>query len=184
MKELWKDVIEYEGLYQVSSFGNVRTIARYVNSSHRGFIGKRFIKQKIMKPYNYGGYLGVALCKNGRYKQKLLHRLVAEAFIPNPDNLPCVNHKDENRQNNRVKNLEWCTHKYNNNYGNRNDKISNSRKGMKFSDEHKKNLSIAGKKRVNDEFREKMRQVHIGRRLTDEHKKKISEGMKKTKSKT
>lgn len=63
------------------------------------------------------GYLKVCLCKNGKPKMFLIHRLVAETFIPNPDNLPCVNHKDEDKTNNWATNLEWCTHKYNNNYG-------------------------------------------------------------------
>jgi hypothetical protein len=62
------------------------------------------------------GYLRLGLCKNGKIKYYSIHRLVAEAFIPNPNNYPCVNHKDENVQNNNVENLEWCTHKQNNNY--------------------------------------------------------------------
>lgn len=70
------------------------------------------------------GYLKVQLCKNGKVKIFLIHRLVAQAFIPNPDNLPCVNHKDENKTNNTVENLEWCTHKYNINYGTAIERIS------------------------------------------------------------
>ena len=70
-----------------------------------------------MKTFDHGrGYLYVGLSKYGNYQSKSIHRLVAETFIPNPDNLPCVNHIDENTYNNRVDNLEWCTHKYNNRY--------------------------------------------------------------------
>lgn len=179
MKEIWKDLIGYEGLYTVSSFGRIKTVARYVKTSHRGYDGKRFIKERILKPYlNKFGYLIVALRKDGKYKTVAIHRAVAETFIYNQNNLPCVNHKDENKQNNNVDNLEWCTYNYNDNYGNRNKKISESRKGIKFSEEHIKNLSQAHKDIVTDEFREKMRQVHLGTTLSSEHKKKISEGVR------
>lgn len=178
--EEWKPIIGYEGLYEISNLGNVRSMERRVNVAHKGFKGTRLLKSKIMKPYNYFGYFGVALCKNKKYKQLLIHRLVAQAFIPNPDNLPCVNHIDENKQNNCVENLEWCTYAYNDNYGNRNKKISESRKGMKFSEEHLKNMSIAGKRRVTPEFKEKMRKVHLGTKLTEEHKRKISEGVRRS----
>lgn len=70
------------------------------------------------------GYLRVQLCNNNGYKNFRVHRLVAQAFIPNPDNLPCVNHKDEDKTNNNVENLEWCTHEYNINYGTRTKKTS------------------------------------------------------------
>lgn len=183
-KEIWKDVVGYEGLYQISNCGKIRTVSRYVHIKHRGFEGFRLVKQKEMKPYIYNRYIGVSLTKDGKSSQKLIHRLVAEAFIPNPDNLPFINHKDENPSNNNVNNLEWCMPNYNCNYGNRNSKISNSRKGMKFSEEHIKNMRIAGKKRVTPEFREKMRNVHLGTKLSEEHKKKISVGVRKAKKKS
>ena len=110
-KEIWKDIKDYEGLYQVSNFGRVKSI--------------RFGKERILKSgTNNWGYLFVKLCKNGKIKPFLVHRLVAEAFLPNTDNLPCVNHKDENKQNNNVNNLEWCDVKYNNTYGTRTEKSS------------------------------------------------------------
>lgn len=82
----------------------------------------RVLKQHKRKD----GYIQVALCKNGKIKNFMVHRLVAEAFIPNPNNLPCVNHKDEDKTNN-VDNLEWCTHEYNNNYGTRNERIGKAK---------------------------------------------------------
>lgn len=100
MAETWKDVAGYEGLYQVSDLGRVRSLLHG--------------KVRILKFLDNGyGYLKVELNRNG----KLVHRLVAEAFIPNPLNLPQVNHKDEDKTNNTANNLEWCTAKYNLNYG-------------------------------------------------------------------
>ena len=75
-------------------------------------------KNKFLKPFLARGYFKVRLCKDGNNKQVLVHRLVAETFIKNPCDLPVVNHKDENRENNSVENFEWCTEKYNTNYGN------------------------------------------------------------------
>lgn len=100
--EIWKDIVGFENLYKVSNLGNV----------------KRCSSGRILKQLNgMDGYKQVSLCKNGVPKTYLIHRLVSQAFIPNPNNLPCVNHKDENKTNNRVDNLEWCTVKYNINYG-------------------------------------------------------------------
>lgn len=96
-----KDIIGYEGIYTIDEDGNVYSINR-----------KKIIKQSMR-----GNYLYVALYKEGKRKQENVHRLVAMTFIPNPEELPCVNHKDENKLNNNVNNLEWCTAKYNNNYG-------------------------------------------------------------------
>ena len=118
MKEIWKDIKGYEGLYQVSNLGNIRRIK---------FINNITEKEKItkLKP-GKNTYLQVLLSKNGKSKTKNIHRLVAEAFIPNPNNYPQVNHKDENKHNNCVDNLEWCTRIYNMNYGNVRKKISKS----------------------------------------------------------
>lgn len=101
--EEWKNIIGYEGLYQVSSYGRVKSL--------------KFGKENLLKhKKDSGGYLQVGLCKDGKRKIFLVHRLVAQAFLPNLDNLPQVNHKDENKENNCVSNLEWCTCKYNIDY--------------------------------------------------------------------
>lgn len=103
MSEIWKDVVGYEGLYQVSGLGNVRSLNYNKTGEARNL--KQFTNNK--------DYLLVTLSKNNRAIQCLVHRLVAEAFIPNPDGLEQINHKDRNRQNNTADNLEWCDCRYN-----------------------------------------------------------------------
>lgn len=121
-EETWKDIKGYEGIYQVSNLGKVRSFSRkYANYGNEA---------KILKGLNNKGYLRVSLSKNGKCKMFSIHRLVAETFIPNPNNYSCVNHKDENPLNNNVKNLEWCSINYNCNYGNRNKKISEKQKNI------------------------------------------------------
>lgn len=111
MIEVWKDTDGYEGLYQVSTLGNVKSL--------------KFNKERILNPgMQKKGYLFVVLCKNGKHKQYLIHRLFAEAFIPNPFKLPYVNHKNEGKTLNAVWNLEWSDAKYNANYGTRNKRIA------------------------------------------------------------
>ena len=121
IEEVWKDVVGFEGIYQVSITGIVRRL--YPN------------KTKILKQCKAGGrtnkeYLYVNMSANGKYRSSSVHRLVAEAFIPNPERLPQVNHKDEDKFNNCVDNLEWCTASYNNSYG---TKISRGVDAMKKS---------------------------------------------------
>ena len=177
--EQWKDIEGFDGRYQISNLGRVKSCSRLIRVSHRGYVGYRKTQEKIMKPCTMrNGYQYIEFHKNGEQSREFVHRLVARAFIPNLNNLPFVNHKDENPSNNNVDNLEWCTSKYNCNYGNRNAKISKSRKGMKFTDEHIENMRKAGKQRVNDEFRQKMREVHLGKKLSDEHKKKIGQSVR------
>ena len=118
-KEIWKPILNYEGLYEVSNWGRVKSL--------------KFGKERILKPgTNKYGYLIVILCKNGKVKSFSVHRLVAEAFLPNPHNYPCVNHKDECKTNNNVNNLEWCTYTYNNNYGTKIERISKNRDTSKY----------------------------------------------------
>ena len=110
-EEIWCPIKGYEGLYEVSDKGRVKSVG--------------YGKERIMKlSRDKDGYLIVGLCKNGEQKKCKVHRIVAQTFTPNPDNLPEVNHKDENKENNSVQNLEWCDRKYNYNYGTRIQRIS------------------------------------------------------------
>lgn len=109
MKEIWKDIPGYEGLYQVSNQGRIKSFRK---SSKYGCPDEFILKSTVSN----NGYAQITLYGKTRSKH-LVHRLVAEAFVQNPDNLPQINHKDENRLNNRADNLEWCTAKYNNKYG-------------------------------------------------------------------
>lgn len=108
IKEEWRPVVGYEGLYEISNLGNVKSLNYH-----------REKKDRILNIYDCNGYKFVNLYKDGNPKKGQIHRLVAMAFIPNPNNFPIINHKDENLSNNRVENLEWCDYKYNTNYGNR-----------------------------------------------------------------
>lgn len=101
--EEWRDVVGFEGLYLVSNLGNIFSKS----------------KKRLLKFKNNKGYYNVSLSKNGKPHHKIVHRLVAEAFIPNPEGFREINHKDEDKTNNHVDNLEWCDSKYNLNYGNR-----------------------------------------------------------------
>lgn len=122
MKEIWKDIVGYEGMYQVSNRGRVRSLDRNIQTG----IGHCVRRGQILKPRASGkGYLQVALAHQ---TQRLVHRLVAEAFVPNPYILPFINHKDENKKNNCAENLEWCTMSYNNSYNGRAQRIADKKK--------------------------------------------------------
>ena len=151
-KQIWKDIPGYEGLYQVSNTGKVRSLIY-------AYSGKTRVLKQATKD---NGYKVIGLNKNGKRKVYHIHRLVAQAFIPNPLNLPQINHKDENPSNNTVWNLEWCTPKYNINYGNCRKKISEAKKGKHHTEEHKRKISEAKK----------------GKHLTEETKRKIGEAKK------
>lgn len=167
MEEIWKDIENYEGLYQVSNLGRVKSLP---NVNHKNEI--------ILKPSISNGYYSVALNKSGKQKRIYIHRLVAEAFIPNPHNLPQVGHKDENNFktgdgcNNCVDNLEWCTHKENSNTPKRAERLKKNNRGMKgkhHSEETKQKMS-------NSQKGEKG--YWYGKTMSETTRKKISESKK------
>ena len=127
MKELWKPIIGYEGLYEISNTGKVRALETIVLGRNRHGLcnRKRHAKQIAINKSN--GYEYVGLTKNGKQKHYPFHRLLAIHFIDNPNNYPCVNHIDENRMNNILENLEWCTYKYNTNYGTNIERAKNTK---------------------------------------------------------
>lgn len=125
MMETWKDIKGYDGLYQVSNLGRVYGLTA----------------NKVVKPHlNNSGYLRVDLYKGGKGKRFFVHRLVAETYIPNPNNYPQINHKDENKTNNQVTNLEFCDEKYNNNYGTGQQRSAEKHKKAVFCAELKRSF--------------------------------------------
>lgn len=134
LNEFWKDIEGFEGLYQISNYGRVKSLPRNTNNQFRTGLIKRLQKDKC-------GYLSVILHKDGISKKVLIHRLVATAFIPNPNNYLIVNHKNEDKLNNFVwvnddgtvdldkSNLEWCTQLYNVNYGTGLERMVQNRTG-------------------------------------------------------
>lgn len=110
MEEIWKDIKGYEGLYQVSNTGKIKSFRK---STKFHCASEYFLSPSIIN----SGYYTVTLYKSNQKHKFQVHRLVAEHFLENPNNYPCVNHKDENKLNNCADNLEWCTYAYNNTYG-------------------------------------------------------------------
>lgn len=111
MQEIWKDIEGYENKYQVSNLGNIRIIKEWAGNK---YCSKYKKCNKPMKPVkDSAGYYCISLWKESKRKTHRIHVEVAKAFIPNLNNYPCINHKDGNKQNNRIDNLEWCTYKHN-----------------------------------------------------------------------
>ena len=174
MKEIWKDIIGFEGIYEISNLGRIRRIKTgRILSTRR----------------SDGWYITVTLYKDKKRYGKSLHRLVAETFVPNPYNLPEVNHIDEDKINNRADNLEFCDRKYNNNYGSRMDKIRDTKLknghineeysgldkksyGKKYYQEHKEDRIEYGKK-----YREEHKEYF--KKYREEHKEELKEKRKK-----
>lgn len=141
--ELWKDIEGYKGHYQVSNHGQVRSVKGKVPYILKG-------------DYQPNGYKRVYLWKDGEKENFLVHRLVALSFLPNPYGYSDVNHIDEDKSNNRITNLEWCTHLYNMNYGSVKKKISEANMGRKVTERQRQlcGLSALGKKWMNNNKRE------------------------------
>ena len=126
--EVWKDVPNYEGIYKASNFGRIKMVKRTLTDS----LGKKINKKEhILKPRTGNRYYMIALYKNGKREDLLLHRVIAQTFIPNPENKPFVNHKDENCFNNCSDNLMWCTQKENMNWGTINERMSKNSKSKR-----------------------------------------------------
>lgn len=121
MQETWKDVKGFEGLYQVSDMGHVRSLDHYVKRPDGTAV---FYHGRVLKPCG-APYLHVGLSRLGETTQRRVHRLVAEAFLPNPDGLPCIDHIDCDKTNNRADNLRWCTHAQNTQFAKDNGRLRN-----------------------------------------------------------
>lgn len=144
MGEVWKPIKNYEGLYEISNIGRVRSLDRKITDKN----GKiKYFKGKVLKARkNKNGYFIISLCKDGKYETLQISRLVASAFIPNPNNKPCVDHIDTNRENNEVSNLRWVTYKENNNNDLTRKHMSEGKKGQfKGNENPMKNPNVAKK---------------------------------------
>lgn len=130
-EEIWKDIPGYEGRYQVSNLGRVKSLAR---ETFTGVYMRQLPETvKIPQKHNNGNYRSVVLSKEGKKTTRLIHRLVAEAFIPNPDDKPEIDHKDGDPTNNNANNLRWVTHKENDNFPIHRQRLSEATKGCKSS---------------------------------------------------
>lgn len=156
MEKEWKDIAGYEGLYQISNYGDVKSLSRVTSQNH-------ILKEKILKKSeDRDGYNILSLYKNGKKKTQKVHRLVANSFLQRKVGLNSVNHKNEIKNDNRVSNLEWCDDKYNVNYGSRTEKMKKSI--SEYWDNPKNHLDRS--------------LIFIGHSVSDSTRKKISEKQK------
>lgn len=137
--ELWRDIIGYEGCYQVSNLGRVKSVVRTV----RSYPNERIVPERILQQQRLrSGYISVGLWKNHKFKRATVHRLVANAFLSNPENLPQVNHKDGNKGNNSLNNLEWCSrdenmrHAYRHGLSNPKANLINNSRSVRIINKH------------------------------------------------
>lgn len=184
MLEVWRDVIGFEGYYKISNFGNVKTVERYDKKR------KRTIPERLRKPVCVHGYLYCELWKDGKHERRAVHRMVAVAFLPPLDGRTEVNHKDGDKANNRLDNLEWCTHSENESHAyNTHLKTPYNRTGKnnpmygKHQTEKAKSLISAVHKgrRHMEETREKMSAAHKGMKFTQTHKVNLGKSVSETK---
>lgn len=173
-EEIWRNIEGYEGLYQISNIGRVKSLKKVIVYSDGR---KRNYEEKIIKGIiGDKGYMRVGLFKSGKQKIHFVHRLVAMAFIPNPENKPCIDHINTIKTKNEVWNLRWVTPSENNNNELTRKHKSEANKGKHLSEEHKKKISEANKgKTHNEETRKKMSEAKKGRTHSEEHIRKVSE---------
>lgn len=183
MKEIWMPISGFEGLYEVSNLGRVKSLER-VNYYPDGRIHQRKKEKLLSTKPDKRGYISVVLCKDGKIYPHCLHRLVAEAFIPNPEGKPNVDHIDTNPSNNMVDNLRWVTQQENALNPLTRKNISESKKGHPYwgrplTEEEKKKISEAHKgRKFSEERRKAISEAHKGKSLSEETKKKLSESLK------
>ena len=165
--EKWKFIKNLEGICQISNYGNIRTVDREINCKSRwgNIVTKKYHGKQLTPFKGKDGYLRIVIqTSEGKYRNSI-HRLVAETFIPNPENKPCVGHNDCNPLNNCVENLYWCTYEENNNHP-----ITKERQKRKIvSDESRTKMSLSQKKRFETET-----PWNKGKHCTEEQKDKIS----------
>lgn len=168
----WRDIPGYEGLYCCSPDGSVKSLARTIT---RRDGCRKTIKERVLTPVKHThGYRRVILCKNGERHQWLVHRLIALTYLPNPQGFPDVNHKNEDKADNRVDNLEWCTKAYNNAYGDRVSRIAAKHTGLRHSPETKRRMSEAHKN-LSDDTRKKLSIASKGRKHSPQTRQKMSD---------
>lgn len=142
-----KPVKGYEGYYEVDQFGRVFSVDRVVTVTDSDRVYEKPLSGKQMKQTMHNkGYKTVSLTRDGKTKMMFVHRVVAEAFLDNPNNLPMVNHKDEDKTNNFLENLEWCTAAYNRTYGKAVEKHAKTLRGRKHTEEHKQKIAESVKR--------------------------------------
>ena len=139
IEEVWKDIPDFPG-YQASNTGKIKVLSHTIHTDCGRGPYSYTVPERIMSTSIRSRYYCVTLQKNGKYKNELVHRLIAKTFLENPNNLPQVNHKDENKLNNNLENLEWCTRKYNMNYGTgkQRSKMKRRRRVVQYIDNYAK----------------------------------------------
>lgn len=143
MQEIWKDVFGYEGLYEVSNLGRVRSVDRITTQSNNGVLSQNKYKGKILNGRSDKGYIRVHVSKNGKSESLLVHRIVASAFCEKPAGCDIVNHLDNNPSNNRADNLEWTTYKGNMQWATRQGRMHYRPENLRKAQESKKVAVIA-----------------------------------------